>query len=372
MFVEKYNSIWDMYKKRGLSRRTFIKTCTAMATILGLAPTMLPEVVKAAEKRLPVVIWLHGQECTGCTESFARSGAPFTSDVVLNMIALEYDDTLAAASGAPFEHHLEEVMKAYKGQYIVCIEGAVPIVPDSGFCMVGGKSFYHQVKEVCENAAAVINVGSCACWGGIQAATPNPSQSKPITEIVSGKPIVQVPGCPPIPEVITGVVAYYAMYGRLPALDDEGKPKQFFGNRVHDTCYRRPFFDAGLYAESFNDKGAKAGWCLYKVGCRGPETYSSCGNLRWYNGLSYPIQSGAPCIGCTNKDFWDQGPFYERMPQIPGASALGFGNVDKAGAIVAAGAVVGVIGHVAASVYQKKRKEFKKAKRYAGTGKRKD
>ena len=145
--VEKYNSIWDMYQKKGMSRRSFIKACTAMAAMLGIAPSMLSEVVEAAEKRLPVVVWLHGHECTGCSEAFIRSGAPMASDVVLNMIALEYDDTLAAASGQPFEEHLQEIIKAYDGQYILAVEGAVPALADSGYCMVGGHAFINQLKE---------------------------------------------------------------------------------------------------------------------------------------------------------------------------------------------------------------------------------
>lgn len=361
--VEKYNSIWDMYQKKGMSRRSFIKACTAMAAMLGIAPSMLSEVVEAAEKRLPVVVWLHGHECTGCSEAFIRSGAPMASDVVLNMIALEYDDTLAAASGQPFEEHLQEIIKAYDGQYILAVEGAVPVLADSGYCMVGGHAFVNQLKEAAVHCAAIINYGSCSAWGGIQAARPNPTQSTGVPNIIGDKPIINVPGCPPIPEVMTGVIAHYAMFGKLPPVDNEGRPKQFFGNRLHDTCYRRPFFDAGLFAEDFNDKGAKAGWCLYKLGCRGPETYSSCGNLRWWNGLSYPVQSGASCIGCTNKNFWDEDPLYERIPDVPGISSLGLGNIDTVGGIALGAMAVGIAGHAATSAIQKKKRDAAEAKK---------
>lgn len=355
--MEKYSSIWDMYQKKGMSRRSFIKACTAMAAMLGIAPNMLSDVVEAAEKRLPVVVWLHGHECTGCSEAFIRSGAPMASDVVLNMIALEYDDTLAAACGEPFEEHLKEIIKAYDGQYILAVEGAVPQLAESGFCMVGGRPFLEQLKEAAAHCAAIINYGSCSSWGGIQAARPNPTLSTGIPNVIGDKPIINVPGCPPIPEVMTGVIAHFAMFGKLPPVDGQGRPKQFYGNRLHDTCYRRPFFDAGLFAESFNDKGAKSGWCLYKLGCRGPETYSSCGNLRWWNGLSYPIQSGAGCIGCTNKNFWDEDPLYQRMPDVPGASTLGFGNIDKAGALAMGAMAVGIAGHAATSAIQKKKRD---------------
>lgn len=358
--MEKYDSIWDMYRKKGISRRSFIKTCTAMTALLGLAPTMLPKVVEAAEKRLPVVIWLHGHECTGCSEAFIRSGAPMTSDVILNMIALEYDDTLAAASGEPFEHHLQEVIKEYKGKYILAVEGAVPPDASGGYCMVGGKSFLEQIKEVADGAAAVIAYGTCAAWGGIQAARPNPTQAVSISDVIKNKPIINVPGCPPIPEVMTGVIAHYAMFGELPPLDNKNCPKQFYGNRIHDTCYRRPFFDAGMFANDFNDAGAKAGWCLYKLGCRGPETYASCGSMRWWNGLSYPIQSGHGCIGCTSKNFWDNDPFYQRLPEVAG---LGLGNIDKIGAVATGALAVGITAHLATSAVQKKKRDKKEAEK---------
>ncbi|WP_148133824.1 hydrogenase small subunit [Candidatus Formimonas warabiya] len=350
--MENQESLWSKCQKQGISRRSFIKSCAAVTAMLGLSPTMLPKVVAAAEKAsLPVVVWLHGHECTGCDESFIRSQSPLASDVVLNMIALEYSDTLAAAAGAPFEHHLKEVREKYAGKYLLAVEGGVPMAEGGIYCMVGGRPFATALKEAAQGAAAVIEYGSCAAWGGIQAAKPNPTQSLSVSEVISGKPIVKVPGCPPVPEVMTGVIMHYALFGALPPLDSQGRPKQFFGNRIHDTCYRRPFFDSGMFAEKFDDAGAKAGWCLYKVGCRGPETYNSCGNLRWWNGLSYPIQSGHGCIGCSSNNFWDMDPFYERLPNIPIPGTVA--NADKVGAVVAGAAAAAVAVHGALSVVQK-------------------
>lgn len=352
------SSLWDLFEQKNMSRRSFLKTCTALTALMGLPAAMVRQVVEAAEKKaLPVVIWLHGQECTGCDEAFIRSGSPLASDLILNMISLEYSDTLAAAAGEPFEHHLQETMKKYAGQYILAVEGGVPTADNGIYCMVGGRPFLAVLKEAAAGAAAIIEYGSCAAWGGIQAANPNPTKSVAVSDVVSGKPIVKVPGCPPIPEVMTAVVMHYALFGQLPPLDSQGRPKQFFGNRIHDTCYRRPFFDSGMFAERFDDAGAKAGWCLYKLGCRGPETYNSCGNLRWWNGLSYPIQSGHGCIGCSSKNFWDQDPFYERLPNIPipGTNA----NADTIGAVVAGAATAGVAVHAALSAAQKKSRQNK-------------
>lgn len=352
--MEAKNTLWSLFQERKLSRRAFVKSCIAITAILGMPPTMLNQVVQAAEtKELPVVVWLHGQECTGCSESFIRSSAPFASDVVLNLIDLSYDDTLSAAAGEALEHHLQEVMKKYKGKYVLAVEGADAVANDGTYCMVGGRPFDKQLKEAAENAAFVIEYGSCASWGGIQAAAPNPTDSKSITDVLSGStPIIKVPGCPPIPEVMTGVIMHYVYFGSLPPVDSVGRPKQFYGNRIHDTCYRRAFFDSGLFVENFDDYGAKAGWCLYKMGCRGPETYNSCGNLRWWNGLSYPIQSGHGCIGCSEKGFWDNGNFYDRLPNIYMPNTVT--NADKVGAGAAVLFGGAVLAHGALSAVKKR------------------
>ena len=117
--MDKRESMWDVYLRKGMSRRSFVKSCVALTSLMGLSTDQVSKVVEAAEKKpLPVVVWIHGHECTGCDESFIRSGAPLASDLVLSQIALEYDHLLSAASGEPFEAHLEETINKYKGQYI--------------------------------------------------------------------------------------------------------------------------------------------------------------------------------------------------------------------------------------------------------------
>ncbi|MBP2652751.1 MAG: hydrogenase (NiFe) small subunit HydA [Firmicutes bacterium] len=350
------NSLWELFQKRGLSRRSFLKTCAMITGLLGLSPLKCTEVVAAAEeKNLPVVIWLHGHECTGCDESFLRSQTPLASDVILNMISVEYDDCLSAAAGEPFEQHFKEIIEKYAGQYILAVEGGVPLAENGIYCMVGGRPFVTVLKEAAAGAAAIVEYGSCSAWGGIQSAKPNPTNTVAVSQIVGGTTIVKVPGCPPIPEVMTAVIMHFALFGQLPPLDTSGRPKQFYGNRIHDTCYRRPFFDSGMFAERFDDAGAKAGWCLYKVGCRGPATYNSCGNMRWWNGLSYPIQSGHGCIGCSNNGFWDNDQFYERLPNIPISATIA--NADTIGAVATGVAVAGVVAHGALSVVEKYKRQ---------------
>ncbi len=347
-------SLWDLFQKKKISRRNFIKTCVALTGMMGLAPTALPDVIARAEQRsLVPVIWLHGLECTGCSESFIRSKAPLASDVLLTMISLEYSDTLSAAAGIGIEHHREQVMKEFAGKFLLVVEGGVPVGSGGNFCTVGGFPYVDVLKETAKPAAAVLEFGSCAAWGGIQAAKPNPSDSLPVSRILSNKPIVKIPGCPPIPEVMTGVIMHYTLFGQLPPLDRFGRPKQFFGNRIHDTCYRRPFFDSGMFAERLDDAGSKAGWCLYKLGCRGPMTYNSCGNMRWWQGLSYPIQAGSPCIGCSSNGFWDNDPFFERLPGVATPNTIS--NADQIGMAVAGATAAGIAVHAGASILRHNR-----------------
>lgn len=341
-------TFYELLRRQGVSRRSFMKFCSLTAASLGLGPSLAPEIAHAMETkpRIPV-LWLHGLECTCCSESFIRSAHPLVRDVVLSMISLDYDDTIMAAAGDQAEQCLEDVRKEYKGKYLLCVEGNPPLGENGQYCMVGGRPFVDQLKEMASDAMAVISWGSCASWGCVQAAKPNPTKATPVHEVIKDKPVIKVPGCPPIAEVMTGVVSYILTFDRLPDLDRQGRPKMFYSQRIHDKCYRRPHFDAGQFVEAWDDEGAKQGYCLYKMGCRGPTTYNACSTVRWNDGVSFPIQSGHGCIGCSEKDFWDNGPFYERLQNIKVFGAEG--NADKWGARVGAGVGAAVAVHAAAS-----------------------
>jgi hydrogenase small subunit len=312
------------------------------------------QVVKALDSkpRLPVV-WFHFQECTCCSESFLRSSHPLVTEIVLDKISLDYTETLQAAAGKQAEEALHQTMAKYKGQYLMLVEGAVPLADDGVYCCIGGRSALDIVQEAGQNAMALIAWGSCASNGCIQAANPNPTQATPVHKIISGKPVVNVPGCPPIAEVMTGTVVHLLTFDRIPQLDGLGRPKAFYSRRVHDTCYRRPNYDAGLFVNSFDDENARRGYCLYKMGCRGPVTYNACGVMRWNNGVSYPIQSGHGCIGCSEAKFWDNGPFYQHLASFPG-----FGietTADTVGAVAAVATAAGIAAHAVTTNIRKRR-----------------
>ncbi len=340
--------------KQGYSRRDFMKFTTYMAAYLGLPLTAIGKITKALETtpRLPV-IWEHYQECTCCSESFIRSDHPIVADIILDKISLDYTETLMAAAGEQAEAAKHDTMKKYHGEYILCVEGSIPTKDDGNYCCIAGKTAIEQFEEAASGAKAIIAWGSCASNGCVQSAAPNPTGATPIHKFVKNKPIIRVPGCPPIGEVMAGVIVHVIAFGKLPELDRMNRPKAFYAKRVHDSCYRRAYYDAGLFAESFDDENAKKGYCLYKVGCKGPMTYNSCGTIKWNNGVSYPIQSGHGCIGCSEDDFWDNGPIYERLTALPGFGIES--TADNVGKAVAGALAVGIGVHAVAATVAKRR-----------------
>lgn len=339
--VQKQPTYLEEFKRKGYTRKDFLKFCTLMGAYLGIQSNSVGQVVTAmsTKPRLPV-IWLHFQECTCCSESFIRSSHPIVADVLLDQISLDYTETLMAASGFQAEEAMKNTMEKYKGEYILCVEGSVPTAADGVYCIIGGKTSMQILEEAAEGAKAIIAWGSCASNGCVQAAKPNPTSATPIHKLVKGKPIIKVPGCPPIGEVMAGVIVHVVTFGRIPELDGLGRPKAFYSKRVHDTCYRRPYYDAGLYVESFDDENAKKGYCLYKVGCKGPSTYNACAVTKWNNGTSFPIQSGHGCFGCSEENYWDNGRIYERASAFPGFGIEATADNVGKGALVATGAAL--------------------------------
>lgn len=339
-------TIGQRLRSQGISRRGFLKFCAATASMMALPPSMIPRIAEALENTpRPSVIWLSFQECTGCTESILRANAPTLEGLIFDHISLDYHHTLFAASGHAAEHAREEAMKAHKGEYLVIVDGSIPM-GNPGYSTVAGESNLEILQHVAADAKAIIAVGTCAAYGGIPKADPNPTGAVSVEDIIKDKPIINVPGCPPIPVVMTGVIAQIVTFGTLPELDNLKRPMSFFGQTIHDRCYRRPFYDKGLFAETFDDEGAKKGWCLYKVGCKGPTTYNACATAKWNDGISFPIEAGHGCLGCSEPDFWDAGSFYKALstPALDVPRTVGYG--------VAAGAAIGLAA-AALNGYQK-------------------
>ncbi|MCI6584199.1 MAG: hydrogenase small subunit [Mobiluncus porci] len=340
--------------KAGVSRRDFMKFCSGLAAIFAVgtpamanAASLKPsaeQIAKAlGEVKKPLVVWLQLQECTGCMESVLRSGGTTVEEVVLNLLSVNYNELVMAAAGEAAEKALED---ANNQDHILVVNGSVPLKDDGIYCTIGGKSAKQILEDSAKNASMILAVGACAVFGSVQAAKPNPTGAVGVDEIIKDKPVINVSGCPPIGEVITATLAYILTHGKAPEVDAEGRPLFAYGQRIHDSCPRRPHYDAGQYVRTFDDAGAREGWCLYDVGCKGPSTFSPCPIVQWNLKSGWPIGAGHPCIGCTERDFYDRfTPFYQTLPSAPGFGVesttekigLGLTGVVAAGVAVHAG-----------------------------------
>jgi hydrogenase small subunit len=286
------------------SRRSFIQIVSMAAASVGLTGSAAARVVQAATRGLkPSVIWLHFQECTGCTESLLRTSHPQVAELILDLVSLDYHETLSAAAGRQAEQMLQDAMKKNAGKYVCIVEGSVPTKEGGIYCQVGGRTAMEILREVSGPAAAVIAIGSCASWGGVQSSGPNPTGATGVPMVLPGKTVVTLPGCPANPYNLLGTVLQYVTLGTLPALDTLGRPLFAYGRTIHEHCPRRPHFDAGRFVRAFGDEGHRQGWCLYRMGCKGPATHANCSTQHFGEVVdAWPIGIGHPCFGCTEKE----------------------------------------------------------------------
>ncbi len=338
-----------------LKRRDFLKAATIATAAMGLPATMVDRVAAAIKSpERPPVIWLHFMECTGCTESLLRYAHPDVATLILDLISLEYHETLMAAAGKQAEENLKKAVEKYRGRYVCVVEGAVSTKDGGVYCKIGGRTSLEILKEVASQASTIIAVGTCAAFGGVQAAHPNPTGAVGVREVIH-RPVINVPGCPPNPYNILGTIVYLLTFNRPPDLDERGRPKFAYGRKIHDHCERRPHFDEGRFAERFGDPGHRKGYCLYKLGCKGPVTYSNCPVVRFCEVGTWPVGSGHGCIGCTEPNFWDtMSPFYEHLPEIYIPAGGGIRKeAEKIGKLAVEGAIAVVAIHAAAGVTKK-------------------
>ncbi|MGD8264669.1 MAG: hydrogenase small subunit [Desulfobacterales bacterium] len=308
-------AFYEKLENKGVSRRDFMKYCTFLTATMGLSSSFVPKVAEvfAAPVQRPPVIWLHFGECTGCSEAVLRTQYPYVDDLVLEILSVEYHETIMAAAGQQAEDQLQASLKKYTGKFICVVEGSIATKYDGAYGKIGGRTFLEIAKDVSSKAAAVIAIGACATYGGIPAAKPNPGGYKGVGDALGIK-TVNIAGCPPNPVNFVGTVVNYLLLGKLPELDDLGRPLFAYGKTIHDQCPRRSHFENEEFVEEFGSAEAADGYCLYKMGCRGPETYNNCPVAKFNDGTSWPIEAGAPCIGCSEPNFWDKfTPFYEEI-----------------------------------------------------------
>lgn len=352
----------EFMQRRGITRRAFLRFCSRAALVLGGAglavgtgrKVLAREIAETLPgKKRPVAVWLQLQECTGCLESALRSGDKNLEDMLIDLVSLDYCELVMAAAGDQANSALAQALAQ---PHLLVVNGAIPLAEHGAYCVIGGESAEDLIKRAAENAVAILAVGACAHYGSVQAAHPNPTGAVGVDAVIRDKTVINVAGCPPIGEVITATILYFLVYGRAPSLDRDGRPAFGYSQRIHDKCPRRAHFDAGQFVNSFDDENARKGYCLYKVGCKGPATYAPCPVIEWNLGISFPIKAGHPCLGCTERHFYDRmTPFYERLPdlEVPGTSIEA--NANLVGGAVVGASLAGVAVHGVATMLARRR-----------------
>ena len=344
----------EVIESEGINRRDFMKWVSATTATLMLPPMFAPLVAEATElmNRVPV-IWLELQDCAGNTEALLRSASPTVDDLLFDILSLEFHHALMAGAGHDAEHQLEDAIHHFKNKYLLFVEGSIPMGMNGNYGTIGpaGETFHDHLQRIAKDCAAVVAVGTCATFGGVPAAAPNPTGAVGVMDIVKGKPIVNIPACPANPANMVGVVLHYILTGQVPELDSLLRPKFAFGYRIHDNCERRAHFDAGEFVEEWGDHGAKNNWCLYKVGCKGPMTFNNCSIIRYNEGTNWPIGAGHGCIGCSEPNFWDKYAYQRPMANANIKAPTGGveKTVDEFGLGLLTATAVGIGVHAVAS-----------------------
>lgn len=375
---EKYALIED----RGVSRRDFMKFCTTLAATMGLPMGFGSKIAHAiTNPKRPPVLWLSLQQCTGCSETLLRTNHPTLDRLILEILSLDYHETLSVAAGLQAEEAKAKSMAENKGRYVLVVDGSVPLKDGGIYVKIGGRTGIELLKEASAGAAAVIAMGSCASWGGIPSSGPNPTGAVGINEVIEDKPVVTIPGCPPNPYNFLATVVHFLTFKKLPDLDDKGRPRFAYGRIVHENCERRPHFDAGRFANEFGDEGHRKGYCLFKLGCKGPETFANCPAVG-FNDVgqgNWPVGIGHPCFGCTEQGVGFTIPLHQTSKVrfvTPPAGYPGIVEEKGSGAGIAATALfAGVAGAAlgaGAMIAKDLGREEKNTKKKPGSSKNED
>ncbi len=359
---DKDGNLDNVFSLHGVTRRGFIKWSAFLTSALMLPYVFRPRVARAANilSRIPF-IWLDMADCMGNTEAFIRTANPTPAEIILNYVSVNYMESIMTPAGYQAEARRKETVRKDKGKYILVVEGAIPTGLDGKFLTIGanGDSGLKIVKETAKDAAIIIAIGNCAAYGGIPAASPNPTAAVGLSS-VTNRQVINIPACPANPVNVVGTLVEYILVGKAPQLDNIGRPLWAFSGRLHDNCYRRGHFEAGEYVKQWGDDGAKKDYCLYMMGCKGPFTWNNCTTVEYNQDISFPMRAGHGCIGCSQPSFWDRMTPFEKPNDaakiiIPGVEA----TADEYGVGLLAAAGVGIAAHAVYTGVKKKRKAKK-------------
>ncbi len=341
------DGVWAALARRGVSRRDFLKFCSVMTGALALPMRYTTNIVQALEQtRRPALVWLEFQDCAGNSESALRASHPSFADIVLDLLSWNYHETVMAPSGKAAEKSLADTVSSLRGQYIAVVEGSIPLAQNGIYCTIGGRTALDIAQDVCTNAYATIAVGTCAAFGGIPAAAGGLTGAVGVSDAIPGLKLINLSACPMNGANLAATIVHWLTFKELPATDELHRPLFAHGDRIHDHCPRRAHYDAGQFVQEWGDAGHRLGWCLYKMGCKGPATSYNCPQIQWNDGTNWPIGVGHGCVGCAQPKFWDQmTPFYRQLPSVPGfgvettAEQVGLGVVGAVAGLTAVHAV---------------------------------
>ena len=285
---------------------SWISMLTANMQLHPIFEDVIKDGVKALNK-IPI-IWLELADCSGNSEAFIKSSNPSIEDLIFDYISLDYHELIMSSSGDDSESVLEKIIKEEKEKYVLIVEGAVPLGINGKFLRIGkyGTTGIELLKKCAKNAGMILAVGSCAFDGGVVAAKPNPTNAVGVSQALNQKNVINLPGCPVNPVNIVGTLLYYLMFEELPELDKFNRPLWAYEGRVHDNCERRGHYELKEFVLEWGDEGAKKGYCLFKMGCKGPYANVNCPTMKFNNATSWPVQAGHGCMACVEMGFFDK------------------------------------------------------------------
>lgn len=300
---------------RQYTRREMLKAGALLAAGLGLAPSQAVVLAEGLEKiatRQTKVLWLQAMSCSGCSVSFLNAEAPGPVEILTEMLSLVYHSTISAAQGDVAMRVVDQVTDGK--EFMLVVEGAVPTtMPES--CVIGGRPLASILTPALRNAKAIVAAGTCAAFGGIPAGEGNSVGAVGVKDFMEQQGIkyenrlLNCPGCPVHPQCLLGTVAYVASKGYPKVVPQLLTPAMFYEHSVHDECPKFHYWEKEVFAQNFGEEG-----CLFKLGCLGPLSHSTCPKRQWNGGVNWCIRASAPCIGCTSEQFAKKRdfPFYRK------------------------------------------------------------
>ncbi|MGQ9468304.1 MAG: hydrogenase expression protein HypE [Nitrososphaerales archaeon] len=285
------------------------------------------------------VIWLLSQSCTGDTISFTSAKHPSVTDLLLGFlpeasgVVLAFHPTLMPTWGREAIDVLRAASAGKLDPFLMVVEGAIPNEDQASktggfYCFLGedeGKlvTLNYWIDKLSRRAAAAVAVGTCACYGGMVSAKPNPTDAKGLLDYLGrgwksalDLPVICVPGCPAQGEWIAETLGYVVLAARgalpLPALDQHHRPLFIFGVKVHECCPRAGYLASGKLSKKFGEP-----YCMGLLGCKGTISYCDVPKRGFVDGAGGCPTIGSPCIGCTEPGFPDPpfSPFFAKAPK---------------------------------------------------------